>query len=106
MYQVIIDEALLSKLSKLRKRNLPLVRLLDTFLSELEQMENPRSRGKPLSGNLAGFWRYRIGDYRLLCDIQDETVTLVAFEFDHRSRVYSLKSPMKYSRSKKARKRC
>ncbi|MBQ9565344.1 MAG: type II toxin-antitoxin system RelE/ParE family toxin [Synergistaceae bacterium] len=104
MYQIVIDEALFSKLSKLRKRNRPLIRILDRFLLELGQMENPRSQGKPFSGNLSGFWRYRIGDYRLLCEIQDKMLIVVAFEFDHRSRVYNLGSLLKYARAKKTRK--
>ena len=38
-------------------------------LDEIAKLEDPRSRGKALTGNLAGVWRYRVGDYRILCDI-------------------------------------
>lgn len=41
-------------------------------LDEIAKLEDPRSRGKALTGNLAGVWRYRVGDYRILCDINDE----------------------------------
>lgn len=50
--------------------------------------ENPRLLGKPLSGNLKQFWRYRIGDYRLICEIIDHKLTIMAVKIDHRSTVY------------------
>ncbi len=37
-------------------------------LDEIAKLEDPRSRGKALTGNLAGVWRYRVGDYRILCE--------------------------------------
>ena len=40
-------------------------------LDEIAKLEDPRVRGKSLTGNLAGVWRYRVGDYRILCDIDD-----------------------------------
>ena len=62
MYKIIIDKALMKKLSGMQKRARPVLIMLDKFLNELGQLDNPRSRGKPLSANLAGLWRYRIGD--------------------------------------------
>jgi mRNA interferase RelE/StbE len=50
--------------------------------------ENPRLLGKALVGNLAGIWRYRIGDYRALCEIQDNKLVVLAFNIQHRSKVY------------------
>jgi len=50
--------------------------------------ENPRSRGKGLTGDHSGEWRYRIGDYRVLCDIQDAKLIVLAFNIEHRSKVY------------------
>ena len=101
MYKIIIDKALTRKLSVMRKRPRPVVVMLEKFLNELGQLEDPRSRGKPLSANLAGLWRYRIGDYRLFCDIQDDKLIVVAFEFEHRSKAYDLKSLSKYLRYKR-----
>ena len=54
----------------------------------LQGCENPRLRGKPLSANLAGVWRYRIGDYRLLCTIEDNRLIITALTVGHRSIVY------------------
>lgn len=50
---------------------------------------NPRARGKALTGERKGSWRYRIGDYRVLCRIEDERLVVLALEVEHRRSVYS-----------------
>ncbi|MFZ0562027.1 MAG: type II toxin-antitoxin system RelE/ParE family toxin [Terriglobales bacterium] len=50
--------------------------------------ENPRLLGKPLHGDKGGLWRYRVGDYRLICDIQDELITVLVLRVGHRKDVY------------------
>ncbi|MBQ9222072.1 type II toxin-antitoxin system RelE/ParE family toxin [Succinivibrio sp.] len=50
--------------------------------------ENPRIHGKALKGNLATLWRYRIGDYRLVCDIRDNECIILAVAIGHRREVY------------------
>ena len=58
------------------------------FLRErLKPAENPRQWGKPLHGEKRGLWRYRVGDYRLICDIQDERITVLVLEVGHRKDV-------------------
>ena len=56
----------------------------------MQETEDPRQRGKGLSANLTGLWRYRVGDYRLICDIQDgELMVLVlGLQIVHRSQAY------------------
>jgi len=49
---------------------------------------DPRDFGKPLLHELAGLWRFRVGDYRVLCSIQDEKLTVLVVEIGHRSTVY------------------
>ncbi len=49
---------------------------------------NPRIHGKALTANRSGQWRYRIGDYRLLCYIQDEELIILALTIGHRRHVY------------------
>ncbi|MGB7191185.1 MAG: type II toxin-antitoxin system RelE/ParE family toxin [Acidobacteriaceae bacterium] len=49
---------------------------------------DPRSFGKPLRQNLAGLWRYRVGDYRLICRLEDERVVVLVLRVGHRSEVY------------------
>lgn len=50
--------------------------------------DNPRQWGKPLQGEKRGLWRYRVGDYRLICDLQDEIITVLVLQVAHRKDVY------------------
>lgn len=56
-------------------------------LDEIAKLEDPRSRGKALTGNLAGVWRYRVGDYRILCDINDGRLVILVVDVAHRREV-------------------
>ena len=62
-------------------------RVLD-YLEQIELLNNPRSRGKALTSNLSGLWRYRVGDYRILCRIRDDKLIITVIEIGHRSTVY------------------
>lgn len=54
----------------------------------LENCEDPKAFGKVLTANMKGYWRYRIGDYRLLVEIREEELIVVAISIAHRSEVY------------------
>ena len=54
----------------------------------LQDCENPRIHGKALTANRSGQWRYRIGDYRLICNIQEEKITILVLEVGHRKNIY------------------
>lgn len=59
------------------------------FLKEqIARTADPRLHGKPLHGELAGFWRYRVGDYRLLCKIEDQIFVVYVLEAGHRREIY------------------
>lgn len=58
------------------------------YIKRLESLENPRDMGKALSGNLKSYWRYRVGDYRLICKIVDEDALIIVVDINHRSRIY------------------
>ncbi len=60
------------------------------FLRErLAALDDPRQIGKPLTGSELGhFWRYRVGDHRLLCEIQDRALVVLVVEAGHRRDVY------------------
>lgn len=62
-----------------------LLRYLNRLLLEAE---NPRQRGKALTANLTGLWRYRVGDYRLICDLQDGELVVLVLQIAHRSEAY------------------
>ena len=49
---------------------------------------DPRQHGKGLTANRSGQWRYRIGDYRLICQIEDDRLVILALNIGHRSEVY------------------
>lgn len=55
----------------------------------LQGCKNPRARGKALTANRAGQWRYRIGDYRLICLIRDDELVILALSVGHRREVYN-----------------
>lgn len=50
--------------------------------------DNPRDFGEPLRRNLAGLWKYRVGDYRVVVEIQDEAILVLVLRIGHRSKVY------------------
>ena len=62
--------------------------ILSWMEKNINNCENPRARGRGLSAEYSGAWRYRIGDYRILCEIQDQRLVVLAFNIEHRSRVY------------------
>lgn len=72
----------------LRKMDKQTARRIRNELSEIAKLEDPRSRGKALTGNLAGVWRYRVGDYRILCDIEDGRLVILVVDVAHRREVY------------------
>ena len=54
----------------------------------LVNCEDPYIQGKSLQGNLKGKWRYRIGDYRLLCNIDNENIIILVLAIGHRKNIY------------------
>ena len=54
----------------------------------LEGCENPRQHGKGLTANRSGQWRYRVGDYRLIAEIQDSRIVILILNVGHRRDVY------------------
>ena len=79
------SEAAKKTFSKLDKS---VQRRIKNYLDNIVQLENPRSRGKALVGNLVNLWRYRVGDYRIICDIQDEKILITILRIGHRKDVY------------------
>lgn len=76
---------------EMRKLDRQVAKRITAKLREISQLDDPRSMGKGLTGNLAGLWRYRVGDYRIVCDIEDGVLVILVVDVAHRSRVYKTK---------------
>lgn len=63
-------------------------RLILTRLLRLAELDDPRVRLKPLSGPLAGLWRLRVDDYRVIIDVRVSEVVLVALDVGRRDSIY------------------
>ncbi len=75
---------------QLRKLDPPTQRrILDWLEDRLENCKNPRHFGEAPRGDLAGLWRYRVGDYRIVCQIRDERVVVLVLAIGHRREVYA-----------------
>ncbi len=75
--------------NQLKKLDKPVARRIADFLDDrVAQQEDPRTLGKALSGPLGTLWRYRIGDYRVICEIQHRALTILAIRIGHRREVY------------------
>ena len=72
----------------LRKADPQVARRIRDALTAVVATGNPRSRGKALTGPLAGLWRYRVGDYRIVCDIQDARLVVLVLDIGNRDHVY------------------
>ena len=85
-YKVVFSENALKKLKKSDKHISALI--IGWIDKNLEGTSNPRQHGKALIANKTGQWRYRIGDYRAICEIQDSKITILVLEVGHRRSIY------------------
>lgn len=86
MYKVEITEQALKQFKKLDKQ---IAKLIFSWIAKhLEGTDNPRAHGKGLVADKKGIWRYRIGNYRLICNILDEKLVILVIETGHRKAVY------------------
>lgn len=74
---------------QLRKLDKQVARRIVDFMDErIAPLEDPRSTGKALTGPLGAFWRYRVGDCRVICDIQDGALRVLVVQVGNRREVY------------------
>ena len=85
-YKVVFTDDAKKQLKKLDKHIASLI--LGWIEKNLEGCVNPRQHGKSLTANRAGQWRYRVGDYRIICEIQDEEIVILVLEIGHRKKIY------------------
>lgn len=74
---------------ELRKLDHPVQKEILKYLrTRIVESKNPRLFGQNLSGNKTGLWRYRVGDYRLICRIEDDILVVLVVGVGHRKEVY------------------
>jgi mRNA interferase RelE/StbE len=74
---------------ELRKLDVQIQREILRYLRErVAGSSDPRQFGKPLRMNLAGLWRYRVGDYRLICRLEENRLVVLVLQIGHRRKVY------------------
>ena len=86
VWRIEFDEAAKKELARLDRQ----VQVqIQRFLRErIATEEDPRRFGESLRGNLSGFWKYRVGDYRIVAEIREEDVLVLVVRIGHRSKVY------------------
>ncbi len=62
--------------------------IVSWLLKNIDGCDDPYAHGKGLTSNLSGKWRYRVGDYRILCEIHDKELVVLAIEVGHRRSIY------------------
>ncbi|MDG6310297.1 type II toxin-antitoxin system RelE/ParE family toxin [Glaesserella parasuis] len=87
-WNVILAETAKKQLAKLAKKNPQQAQQIIRYLKTLATLENPRDRGKGLVGDLSGMWCYRVGDYRIICHIDNGELLITALEIGHRREIY------------------
>ncbi len=81
------DERALKEIKKLDRA---IQKSIITYLDErIAGRDDPRRLGKPLTGDLAGLWRYRVGSFRIICQIQDNELIVLVLAAGHRRNIYS-----------------
>jgi mRNA interferase RelE/StbE len=87
VWTIEFQEKPLKQLEKLGKTNA--TRIISFLTDRIALDDNPRRTGQALQGSeLGNYWRYRVGDYRILCDVQDHKLVVLVIEIGHRREVY------------------
>lgn len=75
--------------SQLMKLDRPVrERILNYLNDRIEGCKDPRHFGEALKGDKLGLWRYRVGDFRIICQLQQERLVILAIAIGHRSKIY------------------
>ena len=86
-WKIELDPATVRDIDQLDK---PVARRILSFLYErVARLDDPRSIGQALQGSKFGeFWKYRVGDWRIICKIEDKRITVLVLRIRHRSKAY------------------
>lgn len=86
-WTIDFDDKAIKNLQKIGKTEA--ARIRDFLHTRIKPIDNPRQLGRALEGQKFNhLWRYRVGDYRIICDIQDQKLVVLVVEIGHRREVY------------------
>ncbi len=85
-YSVIFEKNADKQLKKLDTTQQRII--VNWIIKNLEGTSNPRIFGKPLKGDLKEYWRYRVGNYRIITEIIDDDIKIIVIEIGHRKDIY------------------
>lgn len=85
-YKVVLSDKAKKQLKKIDRHISGLI--IGWLEKNIQNCENPRVHGKALVENKSGQWRYRVGDYRLICEIKDDEIIVLVLEIGHRREIY------------------
>lgn len=85
-YSFLLSKRAKKELAKLDKS--VQIMIVSWIKKNIKDTSNPRLHGKSLAGNKKGYWRYRIGNYRIIAEIKDVKFIIIAITIAHRSEVY------------------
>ena len=86
IYEVRYDELALKQLKKMDRATKELI--ISYIEKNLVGTDNPRLKGKPLVRNLAGLWRYRVENYRIIAKIEENELLILVVQIDKRDKIY------------------
>ena len=76
-------------LNDLKKLDRTVARRITAVIEDrIATLDDPRAPGQPLAGEWSGYWRYRIGDYRIVARIEDRILTISIVKIGHRREIY------------------
>ena len=85
-WRIVLSEKSPKQLDKLGRKE---AQIIESFLfKRLQFMDNPRSIGAALTGPYTGRWKYRVGHYRIIPKIEDQTITILVVAIGHRGDIY------------------
>ena len=85
-WKIEFDPAAQKELDKLDK---PISRRILKFLHQrVAKLDDPRQIGERLTGTLSDFWKYRVGDYRIICSLEHDRLVVLVLRIGHRREVY------------------
>lgn len=85
-YKLTFSEVAVKQLKKLDKSVTK--KILAYLTDKVAKQRQPDNYGKALKGDLSGLWRYRVGDYRIICDINGKELTILVLRLGHRKHIY------------------